>query len=208
MGPSRSSAASRADGVTMVFSQYRSARFGGRVLVFSGTVASGASGETVDVLGQDCGQRDYRLIGSTPTRAGGGWQLENPGDSNARVESGTTFRARWNGHFSNPYLWRVPANIGVIKIPGRRAWRVLVSPPQFSNVSMKGKIVELQRRSGGRWVRYRRARLVHKPSYEHGALTHDAVFAVSKRGLRLRAFLPARSAAPCYLAGVTQPWRS
>lgn len=210
MGPSRSSAASRADGVTMVFSQYRSVN--GPVLVFSGTVATGASGETVDVLAQDCGQRDYRLIGGAQTRAGGGWQFENPEQvapwRYTRVDSGTTFRARWRGHFSDPYLWRLPAWLSVIKIPGRRAWRVLVSPPRLTTVSMQGKIVELQRWSGGRWLRYRRAPLVPKPSYDYGALNHEAVFAVPKRGLRLRAFLPARSAAPCYLAGVTQPWRS
>lgn len=211
IGPSRSSAASRADGVTMVFSQYRNAN-GVLVLLFSGTVASSAPGETVDLLERSCGQRDYRLTWSTQTRAGGGWQVQNPEQDapwrSTRVDSGTTFRARWNGHFSDPYLWRLPAPIGAIKIPGRRAWRVLVSPPWLANVSMKGKIVELQRWSGRRWVRYRRARLAHKPSYDYGAFNHEAVFAVSKRGLRLRAFLPARSAAPCYLAGATQPWRS
>lgn len=211
MGPSTSSAAPRADAVTLVVTQYRSVTSGARVLEFSGTVASGAGGEIVDVLGQDCGRRGYRLIGETQTRAGGGWQLQNPEQvapwRYTRVYSGTTFRARWKGQLSDPYLWRLPAFIGAVKIPGRRAWRVFVSP-ESPWISLKGKTVELQRWSRGRWVLYRRARLAHKPSYEHGAFSHEAVFAVPARGLRLRAFLRARSAAPCYLAAVTPPWRS
>jgi hypothetical protein len=68
----------------------------------------------------------------------------------------------------------------------------------------------LQRRSHGAWVRYRSARLAHKPLLAPGggAYNYQAVFAVPARSLILRAYLPAASAAPCYLAGASKPWRS
>jgi hypothetical protein len=212
-GDEQSSAATQADEVTMhVGQRFQPANPDARILVFSGSVSTSADGEVVDVLGRDCGQRDYRLIQSAQTRPGGGWSVEHfvnaPPWNRSRVESGTTFRARWKNASSATYLWRVPAELTALKVRGRRAWRVAVSPPSLSNLSMKGKLVVLQRRSGGRWVRYRVARLVYKPSLTLGALNHEAVFAVPKRGLRLRALLPAKSAAPCYLASATLAWRS
>ncbi|CAN5180920.1 hypothetical protein BH09ACT13_BH09ACT13_03520 [soil metagenome] len=207
-GPNRGSAAPGADTVTLVFSQYRNVN-GVLVLVFSGTVSSGAAGEEVEVVGQDCGGQGFRLIGGTQTRAGGGWQVQNPEQMPpwrwAPADSGMTFRARWKGQLSDPVVWRLPAVIGASKVPGRRAWKVFVSP---SRGTLDGRIVELQRQVGRRRVRYRRARLVHKASYDRGPFNHEAVFAVAARGLKLRAFLPAKSAAPCYLAGATEPWRT
>nr|MBA2641691.1 hypothetical protein [Actinomycetota bacterium] len=77
IGPSPGSAASGADTVTLLFSQYRNVN-GVLVLVFSGTVSNGTAGEEVEVVGQDCGVQGFRLIGGTRTRAGGGWQVQNP----------------------------------------------------------------------------------------------------------------------------------
>ncbi|HLG09583.1 MAG TPA: hypothetical protein VI409_13020 [Gaiellaceae bacterium] len=205
-------AASRAHAVTLNVGQYRNSN-GVRVLVFSGSVTSNAGGEDVEVLGQDCGVRGSRLISATQTRAGGGWQVENPEQNPpwryTPVYSGITFRARWNNQLSAPYVDRVAAPIVASKIRGRRAWRVYVAPPPPGTVSMKGKLVELQRLRRGLWKTIQRARLVYKPRLQYGgALNHEAVFAVPARGWTLRASLPAQSAAPCYSAGVTPQWRS
>lgn len=184
-----------------------------RTLVLAGAVASSAPGEYVEILGRDCGSRHERLITGTETVAGGRWRIENPNANPpwnyTAVYSGTTFRARWNDQYSAPHLWRLPAQPRVTKVPGRRAWRVHMTPatPQ-GRVSLNGKIVELQRLSRGRWVRVRRARLVYKPSLTFGAFNHQTVFTVPTRGLTLRAFLPAQSAAPCYAPGASQQWRS
>lgn len=210
------SAATGADGVSLLVGQRFTPSSPGvppaRILIFSGTVSSGTDGDVVEVLGRDCGQRDFRLIQSTQTHPGGGWHVEHyvnaPPWNRSRVESGMTFRARWKGASSDTRLWRVPAELTAIRVGSRRVWRVNVSPPSLSNVSMKGKTVVLQRRSGSRWVRYRVARLKHKPSLTLGALNHEAVFTVPTRGLRLRALLPAKSAAPCYLPSATPAWQS
>lgn len=199
------------DQITMTMSQYRNVNLV-RVLVFSGTVASGAAGEAVDVVGQFCGERGYHLIGATQTRPGGGWEVQNPSSeppyASASYGSGTTFRARRREHLSNAVVFRIPAVISAAKVPGRPAWKVHVflQPPGI--VYLTGKGVELQRRVGTRWVRYRRARLVRKASYDLGPYNHEALFSVPTRGLRLRAFLPRKSALPCYLPAATPSWRS
>ena len=205
-------ATSAPDLVTLNVGAYRNAN-GIHVLVFSGTVSGSASGQEVDVLGEDCGVRGSRLISGTRTLAGGQWRVENPhADPPWRFSpwnSGITFRARWNGELSAPRVYRLPAPLSAVKLGNRRAWRVSISPPPPGTVSMKGKVVELQRLTGGSWVRIARSRLVYKARLHYGgAFNHEVVFQVPQRGWKLRAFLPAASAAPCYAAGASAEWRS
>ncbi len=202
-------ALAQSGGVTLSLDQYRDVN-GVRTLVFSGVVSSGAVGETVELLGQDCGGRGSRLLGGAETRQGGRWQLENPEHvapyRTFAWASGLAFRARWRDRISDPVVLRLPAGISATKVAGRRAWRVSV--PSTSQVKMAGKIVELQRRVGSGWTRYRRAELIHRASFERGPYNNEAVFPVDARGLRLRAFLPRASALPCFLPAATPSWRS
>jgi hypothetical protein len=197
--------------VTLSFSQYRNVN-GVLVSVFRGTISSGAAGETVDLLVQDCGARGSRIAGGTQTRAGGGWEIQNPEATppwrSWPFYSGSTFRARWHGQLSEPVEYRLAAPVFARKVPGKHSWRVHVSDPAASTMKMAGKTVELQRRVGQRWIRYQRARLVHKASFTLGPYNNEAVFEVPRRGLRLRGFLPRASALPCYLPAATEPWRS
>jgi hypothetical protein len=196
--------------VSIALSQYRNAN-GVNVLVFVGTVSSSAAGETVDVLGQDCGTRGYRLIQGTSTRPGGAWRATNPQEESpwryTPVTSGATFKARWNNQESGTVIWRAKAPFGATKLKSRRAWRVWTIPAS-AFVSMKGKPVLLQRLRGGSWATIQRKKLAHKPSFTKGAFNHEAVFEIPRRGWTVRAVLPAKSAAPCYLASVTEQWRT
>lgn len=202
-----------AEAVTLSLDQYSNPNKV-RTLVFFGDIADGAR-EYVEVLGRDCGANHERLITGTQSAVGGRWRIENPNANPpwnyTPVYSGTTFRARWNNRYSEPVVWRLPAQPRVTKLRGRRAWRVQMTPatPQ-GQVSLKGKVVELQRLSRGTWVRVRRARLAYKPRYAQfgGPFNYEVVFAVPTRGLTLRAFVPAASAAPCYAAGASPQWRS
>lgn len=201
---------SQTDPLTMVVTVYRDASF--IQTRFSGVASGARAGETIDIMGSDCGRgpAEARLITQTTTQAGGRWQVEKAYIPTAPFEtmrSGIELRARWKTHRSAPYVWRLPAELGVKKVPKRTAWRVHVSPPN-QYVSMQGKVVQLQRLSKSRWVVIAQAKLVRKPSFTLGAFNHEAVFTVRQRGLRLRAALPAKSAAPCYLPGVSKPWRS
>lgn len=202
-------ALARSDAVTLSLSQYRNEN-GVGVLVFSGTVSSGSVGQTVELVGRDCGGRGYRILSETQTRAGGGWRIENPESTppwrSFSWRSGMTFRARWGDELSEPIALRLPAGIGASKIAGRRAWRVFVSSSPL--VPMAGRLVELQRSVGTSWVRFQRKRLVHKASFTLGPYNNEAVFPVERRGLRLRAFLPRASALPCFLPAASDPWHS
>lgn len=208
-GPRHGDAAARAENVTLGLRDFRNAN-GVRVLVFTGVVSSPEPRQDVEIVGQDCGLSGYRLIAATETTTGGAFQAENPGQSppyaSTPLTSGMTFRARWNGNLSNPVQYRLPAYPFAVKIPGA-AWKVHFGPQEL-RVPLAGKVVELQRFSGGRWVRIQTARLKLRPSLRWGPFNHEAVFSVPRRGLRLRGFLPEGSAAPCYSAGATEPWRS
>jgi len=201
-----------ADTVTLDISQYFNSNKV-RVLVFAGTISSRTAGEDVAVLGRDCGVQGERLIAATRTAAGGSWRVENPSQEQGvwtftEVFSGTAFRARWNGHYSDSVVWRLPAQPRIWRVGRTRTWEVHVLPAAPSGVGLKRKTVELQRLSPSGWVRVRSARLARKADLEWGAFNYEATFTVPTRGLKLRAYLPAASAAPCYLPGASAPWRS
>jgi hypothetical protein len=164
-------------------------------LRFAGTISSGAAGEYVSVLHQRCGSTGpgTSLVGAQ-TKERGAW------DTFWGVTSGT-FRARWNNNMSDPVRFRDSVRISVTKLSGF-SHRVSVSGDQ----DMKGRIIELQRLVGGQWRLFRRARLVDdRITY---GVNSTATFAVRKRGLVLRAFVPAKSAAPCYLPTASEQWTS
>jgi hypothetical protein len=114
-------ALAQADAVTMSLAQYRDGN-GVRVLVFTGTISNGRSGESVEVLGQDCGARGFRVLGGAQTRTGGGWEHQNPEQVAPWRSwvwgSGITFRARWSDKLSEPVVLRLPAAVWAVKLPG------------------------------------------------------------------------------------------
>jgi hypothetical protein len=206
------SAAPHAD-VTLSVSTYRNAN-GVLALVFSGAVSNAPPNQVVEIVGRDCGGTGFRLISSGRTRSGGGFEVENP----ERVfpyrstpwQSGITFKARSSDKESEPYTLRLEAPLNVINVRGaKRKWRVWTSPPGEGTVSMKGKVVQLQRLRGATWKTIARKPLVYKPRLVNGsAFNHEAIFTVKQRGWRLRAILPAKHALPCYTTGISSQWRS
>ena len=205
------SAATRADSVTLSFRTYlNSSRT--LVMVWYGQVSGQAAGENVEILARECLTPGYRQLLATKTVSGGGYEVENPPAtppptfSYVEVHSGMTFRARWRTELSAPFTWRTALVPDVIQV-GARRWKLRVNPqPVYMNLA--GKFVELQRLRSGKWVRYKRARLVSKPNYEYGGATNHIAFFEAPRGLTLRAFLPPKSVAPCFLGGPSAQWRS
>ena len=205
-------AASRAD-VTLAMRQYTNENKI-RVFVWYGRVASAAAGEDVEVLGRDLSAR--RTSGCTRERGrspGGGWEVESASTQApyniVDVNSGTTFRARWRDQLSNTILHKTPIpSFYAMKIPKRRAWKVTVNPTPLY-MKLGGKPVVIQRFRGGKWERFRTAKLVHKPNYDYGGATnYEAVFETPTRGMRVRALLPTKAVAPCYLGKATEQWRT
>jgi hypothetical protein len=164
-------------------------------LRFFGTVSSDAANEYVSVLWQRCGSSGLgtSLVGAQ-TRAGGSWEtVWGPATG--------TFRARWGAAVSAPVRFRGSMPLSLTKLSAFRH-RVSVTGDQ----EMKGRIVELQRLAAGQWRTLRRVRLVaDRSSY---GVNSSATFTVRKRGLTLRALVPAKSASPCYAATASETWTS
>jgi hypothetical protein len=166
---------------------------------FAGAIASGAANEYVAVVQQTCGQTGSTAIAGASTREGGFWEVE----SNGPTAASATFRARWNNHLSDPVTHRGDVPIWIAQLGGGRV-RVDVTPFSSLPLRLKGRFVELQRLSAGQWTRVRRARFVVR----RGGAGFSAAFTVKRRGLTLRAFVPAQSAAPCYAATASKTWTS
>jgi hypothetical protein len=165
-------------------------------LRFSGVISSGAANEYVTVMHRRCSQRFATAVAGATTRAGGVWDAVQS-ESSPPVGSGT-FRARWKRHLSKPLTFRPPLRIFLSR-QGERRIRVAITGSE----KLGGAFVELQRLAGGRWMGVRRVRL----SLERPAgyvKSYWAVFAVRTRGLTMRVFVPAETAAPCYKPTASQ----
>jgi hypothetical protein len=185
--------------MTLKVERFYEQQFGMWRLRFTGAIPSGAANEYVAVLHQKCGQRFSTAIGGATTGEGGFYEaiprFGNPPQSG-------TFRALWKGHRSDPITLRSPVRITLERGSGRR-YRVRVA----ADSDLSGRFVALQRLAGGRWTHVRRARLVPYGQGGYGTF-YTAAFKVRKRGLRLRIFVPEKTAAPCHEPAASQTFVS
>ena len=186
---------------------------GPRQLVLSGAVRGQGPGQTVYIYLKPCGPakheppssnfgsipsyNGWRPVSGTRTTAGGAWRWEYP---DPVVDQPVYLRAQWQSDLSEPRLVRVPLPLRA-RMRGRTL-RVVVDTV-FTGQRMHRRLVMLQRKAGARWVRVRQGRLRRA-----GSGRWAASFRIRQRGLTLRAFVPARSAAPCYLATATRSFKS
>jgi hypothetical protein len=175
---------------------WRGRRGGCDKLRFSGTISSDAANEYVSVLHQRCGSTGLGTsLAGAQTKAGGGWETE-------WWPTAGVFRARWGGSVTGPVRFRDSVPLQLMELgPSRQ--RVTVSGDQ----DMKGRLVVLQRLAAGQWRTLRRARFVRDRS-SYGVNASVVTFTVRQRGLVLRAFVPDRSARPCYVATASETWTS
>jgi hypothetical protein len=175
--------------VTLRVERFFESQYGVWTLRYSGVISSGATNEYVAVMHQRCGSAFSTAIGGATTTEGGAWEaIPRRG---VPPQSGT-FRARWKDQLSRPVTLRAPVRILLSKLPGRR-YRVRV----LADSNLNGRFVALQRLAGGRWTHVRRSRLVAAGQEGYGG-GFDATFLVRKRGLRLRIYVPRKTAAPCH----------
>jgi hypothetical protein len=176
------------------------ARWGGRV-VLEGSVASGKQNEVVRIEKKECDPRaaTFTLTHVVRTGIGGGWTTE------FRLNTTTTFRARWAGSTSTEVTVRQRP---YVRLRRRSVHGFDLAVRAFSDFS--GKRVFLQRydRRAGAWASVKSAAL--RESGGGGAfVATEATFraSVRKRSL-IRAVLPRSQARPCYLAGYSNVLRT
>jgi hypothetical protein len=170
----------------------------------SGQVSSGAADQEIVILKQNCGRSFGTAAASARTRAGGFYETEItlipfPGSNYSVI-----YRARWNGELSAPVLIR-----GKLEVSSRRlrdgGRPVVVATSNLNPVNLRGKQVLLQRQVGNDWTRVASARLAPHPVTYY---TFVATFPQQRRGWKLRALVPAKSALPCFVASTSKPWTS
>ena len=172
----------------------------------SGQIASSSAGEEVVVLRQYCGRSaaSASAVGQALTRAGGFWETELLVVSRPDALVSESYRARWNGQFSAPVTFRGKVAVSRTRVSPSRS-RISVFTTVNNPVNLKGRQIVLQRKVGNSWTRMATARLApHRVRY----YTFVATFTAPRRGWTLRALVPARSAAPCFTASVSDEWRS
>lgn len=184
-----------------------------RVLVWYGQV-SGSGGELVEVQARDCGTKPFYTLAETKPGAGGAYEIESqnpdPPYGSVRWSAAQTYRARWGDQLSEAVAGpRYPLTPWTEKVPRKRAWKVHVNSNGFPlSLTLAGKAVVLQRKRGQSWSLYKSAPLKRRASLKLGAYNHEAVFDVPRRGLTLRALVPAKTAGQCHLPGTSEPFRS
>jgi hypothetical protein len=196
-------APARGNAVTIAFQRYWDAACRCYKLRFFGQVSSGAADEYVSVMHKPCRASFSTAIAGATTVAGGGWEVEPSFPPGAGE-----FRARWNDELSEPVSYRPPLVPNVVRRrPG--AYRVEVYsyvPSGGKPVILTGRQVEVQRLQAGQWSRIRRGKLIGFGSNLYNR-TYFANFTVP-RGLTLRASVSAKTALPCWSAGVSKTFRS
>jgi hypothetical protein len=162
--------------------------------LFSGHVASGDAGELVTVLVKACPRSSETSVAGATTNPGGAWEAEAGSQRTAM-----TYRARWEGRFSEPVTVWSPIFINAAKSGPRSVIVFLDTSAAFQNVN--GRFVQLQRfdRTTGRWQFYKRARLRRNTGPGLFPFNFTTRFTKVARGLTVRVFVPRKVAAPCYL---------
>jgi hypothetical protein len=169
---------------------------------FSGHVASGDAGELVTVLAKACPRNSETSVAGATTSAGGAWEADAGSQRTA-----ITFRARWEGRFSEPVTVWSPIFVNAAKAGPRSVIVFVDTSPAFQNLNRK--FVQLQRfdRTTARWRLYKRARLKRHTGAGQFPFNFTTTFTRVARGLTVRVFVPRKVAAPCYLARATDSIR-
>jgi plastocyanin len=171
----------------------------GRSTTLTGSVSSGASGERVTVLAQECGKATSTQIGTATTTANGAWSLA------VKPTMKTVYTARWKNNTSAAVEVSVAPGLVLARLRARR-FSVRLSAAQ----AFVGKYVVLQRYSAARrrWLTVKRVVLRSQLAPPPTAITGATFSSRLRRGTRLRVIIPAAQVAPCYAASASNVVRA
>jgi plastocyanin len=176
--------------------------FGGQSTL-SGQLASGLSGQSVELMSQLCGTSVFRKTTTLTTGTGGGFSFAIQPSKNTTVE------ARFGASSSTQVTVKVRPKVALRKLAARR-FRVTV----LAADSFAGRFVLFQRfsRAQGRWLTVRSAVLRAGATIEapiNPTSVSTATFrAKIKARLRVRAVLTQAQAGTCHAASISATMRS
>ena len=167
----------------------------------SGTLSTARAGQSVDILGQECGQNPFKKIASATTTTGGAFSYT------AKPTINTNYQAKQKGSTSSAVAVKVAPLVALKKNGGttRRRFTVTLTSAQ----SFVGKYVVFQRRTTTRWRSLKHVTLATVATTTAPTQVTSAKFSVRLKGHpRVRVVLPATQAGTCYLAAKSAAIRS
>jgi hypothetical protein len=172
---------------SVTVSQAASVTTYGQAVTLSGSVSSGQSGVTVSILSQPFGRTSFTSIATVKTTTGGAWSYA------ARPGIYTSYQASASGAASSPVSIAVRPAVSLNVVRSTK-----LATHVSASKSFAGRIVQLQRRSGGRWVTLRRARLnaTSSTTFGSGLLPHGRS--------SIRIAMSVNQAGAGYLAGLSR----
>ena len=175
-------------GVTLKASALQVA-YGGS-LNLSGSVSSGAAGETVTIEAMDCGKTTFARVASVRSVAQGAWS------SAVKPTMNTVYRSSWKNANSPQLAAKVAPMVSLKRVRAGRFSASVTAAQSFA-----GKYVVLQRyvRTRRAWKTVKRVTLrTAKAGTAPTMITSAGFRARGTRGVRLRLLLTQPQAGACY----------
>ena len=179
---------------TVSISAARSAVVYGGSVKLSGTVSNHQSGEGVIVLGRPSGTTVFTEVGTVYSTANGAWSYS------ASPQIQTSYQARWTTVTSRELSVKVRPRIR-LTLQSRTATRGTFSVEVGGNRAFTGKYVLVQRLTPTGPTNLKHATL------DAGS---SATFTIRlpRHRARVRVVMPSSQAAPGYIAGYSNVWKS
>ena len=163
--------------------------YGGSITL-SGTVSSGAAGDTVTIDAMDCGKTAFSRVASVRSAANGAWSYP------AKPTLNTVYRSKWKTATSAQLAEKVAPLVSLARIRAGRFTASVTAAQSFA-----GKYVVLQRyvRTRRAWKTVKRVTLrTAKAGAAPTMITSAGFRARGTRGTRLRLLLTQPQAGACY----------
>jgi hypothetical protein len=167
--------------------------YGGSVTL-SGAVSSHQAGELVSVMGRQYGTTTFTPVSVATTAAKGAW------NSTASPQIQTSYKAQWGTALSKPVTVKVRPRI-TLALDSRTARRGTFSVQVDGNRPFTGKRVLVQRLTADGPTAVKRVRL-------DASSTGTFTLRLPRHHARVRVVMSAAQAAPGYVAGYSNVWKS
>ena len=186
--------ASAAKPQAVTISMAKSAVVYGSSVKLAGTVSNQQAGEQVTVLGRQYGETAFTQVAVVTTAAKGAWSYT------ASPQIKTSYQARWDAVTSRIVTAKVRPRIRLSLIT-RSGLRGSFSVTVDGNRPFAGKRVLIQRLTTSGPTSVKSVKL-------NAASTADFTIRLPKHHARVRAVMSTSQAAPGYIAGYSNVWKS
>jgi hypothetical protein len=170
----------------------------GGATTLSGVLSTARTGQSVDILAQECGQAAFKKVASATTTTGGNFSVA------VKPTMNTAYEAKQKNATSPAAAVKVSPIVAVKKV-SRGKFAASVTAAQ----SFVGKYVVFQRLRKAKWVSLKKVSLKTVTTTTAPTQVSSATFRIKLTAkLRVRAVLPLPQAGSCYLAAKSKAIRS